>query len=249
MKFKKSIIYISSILLTATTAFAGVSLPGPSGFLNVPSPQTVSAGSFEGGFHYQSYGLGGNSNYNLTSFKANVGVSENLEVGFEKTNDSGSLLIEQGMVVTAKGGWKINDDIQVSGGVIVDTSSGNYSSIYGVFGAEMAFFGMGFNFGGDSGLMGGTAKMGGYDVSNLEADKVFFIAGAKLAFGDNGALTVSYNGDSVGLGFYAQLDEEDMKSVVEIGWLIESDYEDLYKMKLNPKYKKDRLFFGISGSW
>jgi len=232
------------------TVFSSVSLLGPTGFLNVPSPEIAPTKTFTGGVSYQSYGFGGNSNYSLVSFKGTIGVSENFEAGFEKTTDSGSLMKDPGMAITAKAGWKVSKDISVAGGLILDTSSGNASSVYGVVGADVAFFGMGFNFGADKKATYSTAKMGGYDFKDNEPDNIFFLAGAKFTFGEGGALTVSYNGDAVGLGFYAELDVEDgQKSAVEIGWIIESSYEDLYKKFLNKKYEKNKLFIGISGEF
>ncbi|MGM0608138.1 MAG: hypothetical protein ACQESP_06945 [Candidatus Muiribacteriota bacterium] len=250
MKNKKILLYILiSIFFFNYYIFAEVSLPGPTGFLNVPSPYTTPSGTFEGGFHYQSYNYGGSSSYGISSFKANVGVTKNLEIGFEKTMDSGRLLSNLGMVVSAKSGWSVNDEIHVAGGVIVDTGSGNYSSIYGLFGAENAFFGMGFNFGGSSGPIGGTAKMGGYDLQEKRPDKVFFISGAKFEFGGNGGLTVGYNGDTVTLGFIAELDDQEFNSTVEVGWLVEGDYKDYYKNLVNSNYERNPMFFGISGRW
>jgi hypothetical protein len=247
----KKIIFISMLLIVLEfTVFSSVSLYGPTGFLNVPSPETAPPKTFTGGISYQSYGFGGNTNYSLVSFKGTVGISENFEVGFEKTTDSGTLMKDPGMVVTAKAGWKVSNDISVAGGLLLDTTSGNASSVYGVVGAGVAFFGMGFNFGADKGATFSTAKMGGYDFTDNEPDNVFFMAGAKFTFGEGGALTVSYNGDAVGIGFHAELDDEDnQKSAVEVGWIIESDYEDLYKKYLNNKYEKNKLFIGISGEF
>jgi len=251
MRIFKKFFYISAMIsILGISTFAGVSLEGPTGFLNVPSPETLEPNTFEGGVHYQSYGFGGNTNYNIVSIKGNVGISENVEVGIEKTTDSGTLSRDPGMVINAKAKWSISDDINMAGGVIVDTTSGNYSSVYGLVGADIAFFGMGFNFGGEKGLPYSTARMGGYDLTDIAPDKVFFLAGAKFQFGESGALTVSYNGDAVGLGFCGEIDDtEGMASTVEVGWIIEGDYEDLYEKYLNPKYDKNRLTIGISGKF
>ncbi|MFW5781691.1 MAG: hypothetical protein ACOCWO_00205 [Candidatus Muiribacteriaceae bacterium] len=247
----KKIIYIAFMLVAFQIAiFSHVSIAGPTGFLNVPSPQTVEPNTFEGGAHFSSYSFGGNTNYNIWSIKGNVGVAENIEVGFEKTSDSGTLIRDPGMRINAKGAWGLNNDIKFATGIIVDTTSGNGSSVYGVFGADVAFFGMGFNFGADSGLPFSTAPMGGYDLTDIEPDKVFFLAGAKFEFGDSGSLSVSYNGDAVGIGFLAQIEEEEgIQSSVELGWVVEGDYEDLYKKYINNKYEKKRMIFGISGKW
>lgn len=247
----KKIIFISLLLvLMEFTVFSSISLMGPSGFLNVPSPETAPPKTFIGGISYQSYGFGGNTNFSLVSYKGVIGISDNFEFGFEKTTDSGTLMKDPGMVITAKAGWNISNDIKVAGGVIIDTTSGNASSFYGVVGAGVAFFGMGFNFGADSGLPISTARMGGYDFKDIEPENVFFIAGAKFTFGEGGALTVGYNGNAVGIGFNAELEEEaGKKSSVEIGWIMENDYEDLYEKYINRQYDKKNLFIGISGEF
>lgn len=236
-------ILIIFILIFINSGFSATSIMGPTGVINVPSPKIVDKGFFEGGIHYWRYsfdtykGSGG-----LISYKANFGLSDNVEVGFEKSINTDAYLEDPGITVNLKASFNIGENLGFAGGFIFDSDSNDYSSAYFVVGAPMAFFGFGFNFGGHENVFN-HAAFGGYDFSSNRPDEVFFLAGAEFKI-NFASFLIGYNGDYISLGLRAPI--ENQQATIDVAWMSDSDYEDYYRYIFNPKYSRKKLLIGIS---
>jgi len=232
--------FISNIL------FAGTSLMGPTGILNVPSPATVDKGFLEGGLHITRYSFGSyNGDGTRYSFKANFGAGDNAEIGFEKTIDDGNYLSDPGLTVTGKVAYNLGENLKFAAGAIFDSDSNDYSSAYCEFGSDFAFFGFGVNFGGHEATFN-HAAFGGYDFDSGKPDPAFFLAGAEFKI-NKASFTIGYNGDKISLGLRAPIESE--QATVDIGWMSKGDYEDYYKQIKNPNYSDNSFILGISGTF
>lgn len=228
----------------------GTSIPGSTGFLNVISPATVPEGSMQLGFHTYGYEfVKPNQSYNVFSIKGNYGLTNTVELGFEKSMDSSSYVDDPGIVINGKFSQELTPKLRLSVGTTIDTDANDYSSAYMVVGESVAFFGFGANFGGHSGPQSfpNSAAFGGYNFEDLRPEHFFFMAGAEFRMGI-GSVLLGYNGDSVSFGFRAPVASEGI--VVDFGWKSKGDYEDAWRMLPGyADYTTNPIVFGISGSF
>lgn len=228
----------------------GTSMVGSTGFLNVVSPTTLPEGEMQLGFHTHSYKFKKpNKTYSIFSVKGNYGLSNSVELGFEKSNDSSAYVDDPGICITGKFSQALTQNLNISAGAVIDTDANDFSSLYMVVGESLAFFGFGANFAGHSGanVFANSAAFGGYNFGKLRPEHFFFMAGAEFRMGV-GSVLMGYNGDTVSVGFRAPVTSE--KMVIDFGWKSGGDYEKVYR--LLPGYgdfQYNPFVFGISGSF
>jgi hypothetical protein len=242
----KKLLTLALILILSFISNAATSLMGPTGLLNVPSPQTVDKGFLEAGLHITHYSFGSyNGDGNRYSFKANFGIDKNAEIGFEKTIDDGNYMSNPGLTITGKVAYNLGENLKFAAGGIFDSDSNDYSSAYCLLGSNFAFFGFGVNFGGHEGTLN-HAAFGGYNFDAGRPEDAFFLAGAEFKL-NKASFTIGYNGDRISLGLRAPLESE--QATVDIGWMSSGDYEDYYKQIKNPNYNEGSFIIGFSGEF
>ncbi|MDD5090530.1 MAG: hypothetical protein PHQ23_06395 [Candidatus Wallbacteria bacterium] len=241
-----SALFLLLAFSAALPVHSATSIMGPTGVINSPSPETLEKGFLESGLHFRRYTFGSfNGSGSQYSFKANFGVAQNCEAGFEKTLDTGSYLEDPGITVNGKIAYTLGENLSFAAGVLLDSDTNDYSSAYFVFGAPVAFFGFGFNFGGHQNTFN-HAQFGGYDFEDGQPDQAFFLAGAEFKV-NQAAFTIGYNGDYVSMGIRAPLESEQM--TVDVGWTSESDYVDYFRQVKNPNYDQHRYIVGLSATF
>ena len=216
--------------------YAGLSLQGPSGFVNVPSYKTVHEKEIElsvKGRMYESYKGDRAKDGYMTTFSFAFSPIKDVEFGIQADLDSE--LSRNDVETDPKLNFKVRlpsfgegEFSQMAFGGVFDTNPNNYHTLYFSLGG----LGIGWNFGGNEGV--GTASYGKYKKGKRKPETLCLLFGAEVPGrkpGERGYKSqyiVDYNGDviSVGWRFYSHRGFS-----VEVLGSTKSSYDDFYKYK------------------
>lgn len=240
-------ILLTAFLLTAGTAAADPSLAGPTGLFLTPSPAVCKPGKFSGGLYLQSYSIQREASSSERSLIVNglYGISRVVEVGFSKSLDSMQSSFDPGLSLNLKYLFPDSKALKVAAGMVIETDNNSYSSAYLVAGQEIAYFGMGVNFGGHRAYPMNKSHYGGYDFSEMAPNNFFFIAGANFDL-KVANLTVEYNSDAFSFGF--RVPTVDGYSV-NLAYISDSDYDLVHKNVYGDSYKRQKVTLGVTGTF
>lgn len=195
----KRVSIIAAFLLCANLSFAGLTLQGPSGFIQVPSHETVKAKEIELATHVRMYKVPKTSEdgmLNHLSFA--FSPLKDFEIGFEKAIDSRNSANDPDPLMSFKvrlPSTGTGEFSEVAVGGVFDANPNNYHTLYFTIGG----FGLGWNFGGNR--YSGMANYGAYDRGNHEPESLCLLIGAEYPKrrpgerGYKGQVFVDYNGD------------------------------------------------------
>ncbi|MBF0545109.1 MAG: hypothetical protein HQM08_11770 [Candidatus Riflebacteria bacterium] len=159
--------------------YADLTFQGPSGYVQVPSAQTIKKGEIELGFHSRTFTSQNSSSDNYYTNMA-VGFSplRDFEVGVQKAIDSrrGNNVLDPDPTVNLK--FRLppmgKDFSETALGLVLDCNPNNYHTMYFTVGGV----GIGWNFGGNQGS--GVANFGSYDRGSKKPKDLFLMVGADL---------------------------------------------------------------------
>ena len=223
-------------LFSNSSSYAGLSIQGPSGFVNVPSYKTVHEKEIELSVRsrmYNSYRGDNKKDGYMTSFAFAFSPIRDVEFGVEADIDSQS---DRNNVETdPKLNFKVRlpsvgegEFSQVAFGGVFDTNPNNYHTLYLTFGG----LGVGWNFGGNAGV--GTASYGKYKKDKRKPEELCLLFGGEFPGrkpgqrGYRSQYVLDYNGDVVSLGwrFYSHRGFS-----VDISASTRTSYKDFYDYK------------------
>ena len=229
-------IIILFFLFVKTVCFAGLSLQGPSGFINVPSHRTVNEKEIELSFKtrmYDSYKGDKNKDGYMTTMALAFSPIKDFELGIQADLDSKS---DRNNVETdPKLSFKVRipsigegEFSEISFGGVFDTNPNNYHTLFLTCGG----FGLGWNFGGNEGV--GTASYGRYKKGSRKPESLALLFGTELPGrkpGERGyksQCVLDYNGDVFSLGwrYYSHRGFS-----VEICGSTKTSYDEFYEYK------------------
>jgi hypothetical protein len=205
-KFLRICIASIAILFTAFAPVkADLTVQGPSGFIQVPSHQTIKPGQIELGVHTRMYKVPKTSeDSTLTHMAFGFSPFRDFEVGVQKAIDSRKASLDPDPTVN----FKVRFPSMGSGefseaafGMLIDTNPNNYHTMYLTVGG----FGLGWNFGGNP--VYGTASYGSYDKGKKEPDSLCLLIGTEYPKrrpgerGYHGHCYLDYNGDVYSAGW------------------------------------------------
>ena len=198
-------VLLAGFAVLASPLSAGLTLQGPSGYIQVPSHETVEAKGVEIALHNRLYKVPNSSDEGyLTSMAFAFSPFRDLEVGLQKNLDSRNSAVDPDPTVNFKvrlpsiGEGEFSE---VAFGAVFDTNPNNYHTMYLTLGG----FGLGWNFGGNPGS--GMANYGSYDRGKKEPASLCLLIGAKFParkVGERGYRSqyfLDYNGDVVSAGW------------------------------------------------
>jgi hypothetical protein len=220
---------------------------GPTGLFFIPNPKTIEQGHFGGGVYFDSYSLRrlDSQTHNRAFLSGVYGVTDNFEIGFSKGVDNKNTVYDPELTVNMKYVFPDSKVVKVAAGTIIETDNNAYSSAYMLVGAEVAYFGLGFNFGGHPRFPMNRAQFGAYNFGDRKPEDFFFLAGAEFDM-KIAIMSVEYNSDSFVVGFRVPTGDG---WNLNIGYRSESDYDRLNQEILGPSYDRDGTFFGVTGSF
>ncbi|PKL50113.1 MAG: hypothetical protein CVV42_03750 [Candidatus Riflebacteria bacterium HGW-Riflebacteria-2] len=199
------------LLLTAAVicihpaVYAGLTVQGPSGFIQVPSHRTVDAKEIELAVHTRMYKVPvTEKDASLSHMAFAFSPFRDFEIGLQKAMDSSNTandpdpLINFKVRLPAIGSGELTE---IAVGGVFDTNPNNYHTLYFSIGG----FGLGWNFGGNP--WSGMANYGGYDRKKHEPQSLCLLIGAAYPErlpgerGYRGQFLLDYNGDVVSAGW------------------------------------------------
>lgn len=237
-KFSKNKVALTLffIFFVESICNAGLTLQGPSGFINSPSYTTIREKEIELSVKtrmYDSYKGDKNKDGYMTTFSFGFSPIKDVEFGIQADLDSES---DRNNVETdPKLNFKVRlpsvgegEFSQMAFGGVFDTNPNNYHTLYFLLGG----FGVGWNFGGNEGV--GTASYGKYKSKSKKPESLCLLFGAELPGrkpGERGyksQYVVDYNGDIVSLGwrYYSHRGFS-----IEIAGSTKTSYDDFYDYK------------------
>ncbi len=243
------IIVAAVCILISSAAYAIPSGSGLSGGLMIPDTSTLAPERYEIAFTTELFDEMNPSTNQIDttadmSFKLNVGVYDNLEMGIERKTRLETANQDESITIQAKYRFPI-DTFNVSAGVVVPAGGPDYTSLFFMAGWKAIHLGFGFNFGGlqlaqvDTNTFNspGMAKFGGYTLRRSvtpgsdefigNPDTFFGLLGANFQLSDSWSLLFDYNGDrfSGGMRFLFK----DMH--VDLAYVGQSEYDSLLDRK------------------
>jgi len=245
--------YALAALLTIVTLFApppaaaDPSFVGGTGLFYIPSPRAVEQGHFGGSLYVDQYSI---RRYNIQAetrmrLSGIYGVTDEFEVGFMKSFDTMNHSYDPGLSVNMKYVFPDSKVVKVAAGTILETDNNNYSSGYLLAGAEVAYFGLGFNFGGHRNYPLNIGHFGAYNFDKRRPEIFFFLAGAEFDL-KIAKLAVEYNSDTFAAGFRVPVGDG---LNFNLGFRTEGDYDRLHREVIGPSYDGKGWFAGVSGVW
>ena len=228
------------LLSERKTPRQGVGFTGGTGAMLVPSPGILEPGKTAVGVHAMPFEL-----YNVNDvrykdqdyFDTNVsivyGVSDGLELGFDKTfSNQDRFDVAEPTYFNAK--YQVPGNITLGGNFCTDSEAG-YHSVWLSAGVPVAWVGIGANFGaGDFKFSYNgydkikRSKFGGYnyeyDKGKGWADPVFFMVGGAVPLNDNLRFLYDFNGDRFSLGFRFNYQNT---VYLDASYVSDGDYESL----------------------
>ncbi len=183
----------------AASAMAALTLQGPSGFIQVPSHETVNAKEIELAARYRMYQVPKTKEDSaLTNFSFAFSPVKDFEIAFAKAIDEKNSANDPDPLMSFKvrlpsiGEGEFSE---VAFGGVFDANANNYHTLYLTIGG----FGVGWNFGGNPWT--GMANYGAYDKGNHEPESLCLLIGAVYPKrrpgerGYKGQAYIDYNGD------------------------------------------------------
>lgn len=229
-------LFITLFVFCESVCNAGLTLQGPSGFINVPSHKTVREKEIELSIKtrmYESYKGDKNKDGYMTTVGFAFSPIKDVEFGIQADLDSE--LSRNNVETDPKLNFKVRlpsigegEFSEVAFGGVFDTNPNNYHTLYLTFGG----LGVGWNFGGNDGI--GTASYGKYRNKDRKPEKLCLLFGTELPGrkpGERGyksQYVVDYNGDvvSVGWRYYSHRGFS-----IEIIGSTKTSYDDFYDYK------------------
>lgn len=223
-----------ALLAVVSTASADLTLQGPSGFIQTPSGTTIRQGGVELSAHTRMYQVPGTKRERtLTNLSFGFSPLRDFELGVQKAMDSrrGADDLDPDATVNLKfrlpalGSGEFSE---TAVGMVLDTNSNNYHTMYMTFGG----FGLGWNFGGNPGS--GVANYGAYDSGRREPKSLCILAGVDYPptkpgeRGYRGHFLLDYNGDVFSLGWRYK---SHRGFWADLAFQTESSYNDFYDWK------------------
>lgn len=203
------LILLLCLAMFNSPAFAGLTMQGPSGFINVPSAKTINEKGIELGVHtkmYESYKNDKNKDGFMTNVSFGFSPIKDVEFGIQAELDSQSG--RNNVETDPKLNFKVrlpsigeNEFSEVAFGGVFDTNPNNYHTLYLTFGG----LGVGWNFGGNEGV--GTASYGKYKEKERKPESLCLIVGAEIPgrkAGERGyksQILIDFNGDVFSVGW------------------------------------------------
>lgn len=194
-----------ALSVVSSQAFASLTLQGPSGFIRVPSHETIKAKQVEVAVNYQLYRTPlTNKDASLMHYSFGFSPLRDFELGFTKAVDSRKLADEPDPLLNFKvrlPSLGTGEFSELTFGGVFDTNPNNYHTLYLTFGG----FGVGWNFGGNR--FNGMANYGSYDRGKNEPKSMCLLIGAEYPKrrpgqrGYMGQAFVDYNGDVFSAGW------------------------------------------------
>ncbi|KAF1082631.1 MAG: hypothetical protein GQF41_1352 [Candidatus Rifleibacterium amylolyticum] len=201
----RTLLLAAAIICTHSAAYAGLTVQGPSGFIQVPSHRTIDAKEIELAVHTRMYKVPVTAkDASLSHMAFGFSPFRDFEVGFQKAMDSRNTasdpdpLINFKVRLPALGSGELTE---IAVGGVFDTNPNNYHTLYFSVGG----FGLGWNFGGNP--WSGMANYGGYDRKKHEPQSLCLLIGAAYPErlpgerGYRGQFLLDYNGDVVSAGW------------------------------------------------
>lgn len=202
------VVILALLVLGATRpARADLTLPGPSGFITVPSHTTIKPGQVEFAAHGRRFFIPGTkSSRYLTNLAFGFSPFRDFEIGVQKAIDSRRGTSDQDPDATVNVKVRLpsmgaGEFSESAFGLVVDTNPNNYHTLYFTLGG----FGLGWNFGGNPGA--GTAQFGSYDRGRKKPRDLCLLIGTEYPPpqpGERGYRShylIDYNGDVFSLGW------------------------------------------------
>ena len=235
-KYLTSLLIFTFIIFSNTFCEAGLSLQGPSGFVNVPSYKTVHEKEIELSVKsrmYESYRGDCNKDGYMTTVAFAFSPIRDFEFGIQADLDSQSS--RNNVETDPKLSFKVRlptlgdgELAQVAFGGVFDTNPNNYHTLYLTVGG----LGIGWNFGGNEGV--GTASYGRYNSGKRKPEELCLLFGGEFPGrkpGERGYKSqyiLDYNGDVVSLGwrYYSHRGFS-----VEICGSTKTSYDEFYEYK------------------
>jgi len=191
----------------ASRLFADLTLQGPSGFIQVPSHTTIKQGQIEWAAHTRLFHLANTKEDKyLTQVAFGFSPIKDFEIGAQKAIDSrrGSEDFDPDPTINLKvrlPSMGTGEFSETALGMVLDTNSNNYHSLY----FNVGGFGVAWNFGGNPGY--GTAQYGTYDRARKAPKPLCLILGTdypQALAGERGYRShylFDYNGDVFSVGW------------------------------------------------
>lgn len=189
----------------AGPVFAGLTVQGPSGFIQVPSHTTIRAKEIEVGAHTRLYKVPVTAEEgSLTHLAFAFSPIRDFELGLQKAIDSRNAANDPDPTLNFKvrlPSVGTGEFSELAFGAVFDTNPNNYHTMYLTLGG----FGVGYNFGGNP--YSGMANYGSYNRDKHEPDSFCLLVGAcfpERRPGERGYKSqyfLDYNGDVFSLGW------------------------------------------------
>ncbi|NCB37830.1 MAG: hypothetical protein EOM80_03595 [Erysipelotrichia bacterium] len=204
-KFTGFFVLLAGFLFIVSSLEAGLTLQGPSGFIQVPSHKTIDAKEIELAVHTRMYRTPTTSeDGTLTHLAFGFSPFRDFEAGIQKAIDSRNDANDPDPTINFK--VKLppvgeGEFSELAFGAVFDTNPNNYHTMYLTLGG----FGLGWNFGGNPGS--GVANYGSYNRDKKEPDALCLLIGAEFPGrkpGERGYRSqyyLDYNGDVFSLGW------------------------------------------------
>ncbi len=239
---------LTLLSLAATPpAAADPCMVGGTGLFYIPSPRSVEQGHFGGGVFVDQYSLRRYRTQSETRSRLSgiYGVTDDFEVGFMKSFDTLNYSYDPGLTINLKYVFPDSKVVKVAAGAVIETDNNSYSSGYMLAGAEVAYFGLGFNFGGHRNYPMNIGHFGAYNFDKRRPEIFFFLAGAEFDF-KIAKLAVEYNSDTFAGGFRVPVGDG---LNFNLGFRTEGDYDRLHREIIGASYDSKGWFAGVSGVW
>lgn len=239
--------------LTATVlpVHAAPSVFGPSGLIYTPSPDTVNKQGFEAAIHYETYNARDTSGFpsgeDRLNLCANYGITDKLEIGFEKTFDSNNYYDTPDIAISGKYVFEPSNMGTFTFGGLINTTTNAYNSMYILYGKPSAYIGLGTNFGGAANRRNNFARYGGYSFSDLRPDSFYLLGGLSFYMGRTRAM-LEYDGDTINAGLRYPVSEQ---FALDFAYIGNHDLDKMLSMSgpWRRDYSRDNYNIGLAASF
>lgn len=196
--------FVAALLLFGSNLFAGITIQGPSGFINVPSQNTVKVKEIELSVKNRMFKVPASSREaHLTYLGFAFSPVRDFEFAVSKAIDSRNSVNEPDPTLSFKVKLPplgFDELAEAAVGVVFDVNPNNYHTAYFTLGG----FGVGYNFGGNR--FSGMANYGKYNSAKNEPESFCLLIGTEYPRrrpGQRGYQTqyfIDYNGDVFAAG-------------------------------------------------
>ncbi|PKK91915.1 MAG: hypothetical protein CVV64_00370 [Candidatus Wallbacteria bacterium HGW-Wallbacteria-1] len=240
-----------SMMISASPALCAPSVFGPSGLIYIPSPDTIEKQRFEVALHSETYDArdinGQPSGETRMNLAGNYGITDNMEIGFEKSFDTNELYGDPDIAITGKYVFEPSKMGTFTVGGLLNTTTNAYNSLYMLYGKSSAYFGFGTNFGGAANRRNNFARYGGYSFSDLRPDSFFILGGLSFNLGRTKAM-LEYDGDTINAGMRYPINEQ---FALDLAYVGDHDMDKMYSMSgpWRTAYQRNNINVGVAASF